>query len=261
MFRTSENVTRWAEDSSQCSQNSPQLDFILCHKIPVHTLEEEVGPNVLHVLIHMTYLGFVLFLMQRKRTVVLTLTATRPWSSESATEKVTNTSSIQTADSSWTLPLISKIIKSEQEAKCITTTKQREAFYIFNDDFTYTVVVDELNIWLRIFDRTILTGEKRSPRRRTCQNCALFNTNPKRTGLDRIRVSPYRPATNQSSHGIVTFTTATRLDMAVYTSPKTSLISTIQWAMEAIQHNCNAMSGESLDRLYLHCTESLTVCS
>jgi hypothetical protein len=57
--------------------------------------------------------------------------------------------------------------------------KQREALCLLNNALNYTaVVVDELDIWLRRTDRTIVTGEKRSPRRRTCPIAALFSSNP-----------------------------------------------------------------------------------
>jgi hypothetical protein len=103
---------------------SSQLDSVRSHKIPEHTMEQEVGPTYSAWFNTLIYLGLVLCLMQSNRTVVITLMETRSWSSYSGIKKVTNTFSTQ-ADSSRTLPLIPKIIKSEQ-AKGINMTKTDE---------------------------------------------------------------------------------------------------------------------------------------
>jgi hypothetical protein len=79
--------------------------------------------------------------MHGKGTFVIKLTEIRSCSSALATGKVTNTFSIQDSDSSRTLQLMLKIIKSQQHAKFINMVKQRQAICIFNDALNYTAAV------------------------------------------------------------------------------------------------------------------------
>jgi len=74
---------------------SPQLDSIRIHKIPVHTLEQEVGPTCSAWFYTLTCLGLILFQMHGNNIIGITLNKTFSWNTASATEKVTNTFSVQ----------------------------------------------------------------------------------------------------------------------------------------------------------------------
>ena len=77
------------------AHKQPTTGLYTLSQIPVHPLKEEVGSTYSAWFNILTYLGLILFLMHGNKIVVITLKKTFPWNSGSATEKVTNTFSVQ----------------------------------------------------------------------------------------------------------------------------------------------------------------------
>jgi len=167
--------------------------------------------------------------------------------------------------SSWLITEINilrcTVRKTLKQAKCINMKEKTSDLYIYRRFQLYSgrgrwIRYTTTKNWYNYSDR----GKAKSSKK-NLSKCYSVQFKSKRTCLERTSAPPYRPATNHMSHGTVTFMTTSHLNMAVYTSPKTSYIIyyTVDNESHPIQLQCNAW--KSLDRVKLRSIESLTVCS
>ena len=77
------------------AHEQPPTELYTPSQIPVYPLKEEVGLTYSAWFNTLTYLGLILFQMHGNNIIVITLNKTFSWNTASATEKVTNTFSVQ----------------------------------------------------------------------------------------------------------------------------------------------------------------------
>lgn len=94
MFRTLKTLLG-EQKIHHSAHKQPTTELYTPLQIPVHPLKEEVGPTYSEWFNTLTYLGLILFQMHGNKIVVITLKKIFSWNTGSATEKVTNTFSVQ----------------------------------------------------------------------------------------------------------------------------------------------------------------------